>query len=277
MKRILVPTDFSDTARNAVEYAVHLALQANAGLILFHAYHASPLAADVPPDSFFTLEEIHTRSDQSLQAIRHEILHRHGDTLTVECVSRCGFAVDEIVDFALEFDADLIVMGMQGAGYISETVIGSITTALLREAPCPVLVIDRHVKFTDIRRIVLACDYVQPPRRGTFEALKDFAGLFTSPWIYVVNVVGKNAVLVSSLEARNRPRVTEYLHHEGHSFHSVEDTDVVAGLKRFAEEKQADLMVMVPRRYSFWRGIFYAPLIKRMAFHTSVPLLIFQP
>lgn len=275
MKRILAPTDFSDTARNAVEYAVSLALQANAELILFHAYHASPLAVDVPLDNI-TLEEIHARSDQSLQAIRREILHRHGDTLTVECVSRCGFAVDEIADFALEYDADLVVMGMQGAGYISETVIGSITTALLREAPCPVLVIDRHVKFADIRRIVLACDYVQPPRREALDALKDFAGLFTSPWVYVVNVVGKNAVLVSSLESRNRPRVSACLNHEGHSFHSVEDTDVVAGLKRFAQEKQADLVVMVPRRYSFWRGIFYAPLIKRMAFHTSVPLLVLQ-
>lgn len=276
MKKILAPTDFSDTSRNSIEYAVRLAIQANAQLVLFHAYHATPVSMDAPVTNL-SLEEISKWSYSSLNAIREDIYYRHGQTLNVECVCRCGFAVEEISDFALEYDVDLVVMGMQGADYISEKVIGSISTALMREASCPVLVIDRKVRFTDIKRIVLACDYVKPPRREVFDALKDFAGLFASPWLYVVHVTSGDSTQTSFLESRAQPRIREFLHHEGHSFHTVQEDDIVTGLQRFAGEKQADLMVMVPRKYSFWRGIFYSPLTKRMAFHTSIPLLILQP
>lgn len=276
MKKILVPTDFSDTARNAIDYALQLALQANAQLVLFNAYHPTPVSADMPPETR-SLEEIGKWSYASLNAIREDIYYRHGESLVVECVNRCGFAVEEIGDFALEYDVDLIVMGMQGTGYISEKVIGSVTTALMRDAPCPVLVIDRHVRFAPVKRVVFACDYLKPPRRPVFDALKDFVSLFPSPWIYVVNVKGDNNPQLSFLESRAQPRIREFLNHEGHSFHSVREDDIVAGLRRFSEEKEADLMVMVPRRYSFWRGIFYSPLTKRMAFHTTLPLLILQP
>lgn len=275
MKKILAPTDFSDTARNAIEYAVRLAIQADAQLVLFHVYHASPVSADMSVETV-SFEEKSKWSYSSLNAIREDIYYRYGKTLEIECACRCGFAVAEINDFALEYDVDLIVMGMQGADYISEKVIGSITTALIREAPCPVLVIDRHVRFAEIKRVVLAFDYVKPPRREVFNALKDFTGLFASPWIYVVNVTDNDSTQKSFLESKAQPRIREFLHHEGHSFHSVQEDDIIAGLHRFSDEKKADLMVMVPRRYSFWRGIFYSPLIKRMAFHTSIPLLILQ-
>lgn len=276
MKKILAPTDFSDTARNAIEYAVQLAIRANAQLVLFHAYHPMPLSADMPVETA-DLEEIGKWAHASLDALRQDIFYRHGQTLQIECVCRCGFAVEEINDFALEYDVDLVVMGMQGADYISEKVIGSITTALIREIPCPVLVIDRRVRFADIKRIVLACDYVKPPRREGFDALKNFMAIFVSYWVYVVNVTNDGGARVSFPESGTQLRIREFFNHEGCSFHSVREDDVIAGLRHFSDEKKADLMVMVPRRYSFWRGIFYSSLTKRMAFHTSIPLLILQP
>lgn len=273
MKKILAPTDFSETARNSIEYAVRLAIQANAQLVLFHAYHMPALGADVPATDL-NLEEMARWSYSSLHAIREDIYYRHGQGIEVECVCRCGFAAEEINDFALEYDADMIVVGMQGADFISEAVIGSVSTAIMREAPCPVLVIDRNLRFTEIRKLVFACDYIRPPRRETFDALKGFMGLFRNPWVYIVHVTGNGLSPGTALEALSKPRIREYLHHEGHSFHTVEGENIVEGLQQFAAQHQADLIVMVPHRYSFWRGIFYSPLSKRMAFHTRLPLLI---
>ncbi len=206
---------------------------------------------------------------------RRHLRHRHGQTLNAECVCRCGFAVEEIrAILKVEYDVDLVVMGMQGADYISEKVIGSISTALMREAPCPVLVIDRKVRFTDIKRIVLACDYVKPPRREVFDALKDFAGLF--------------GVALAVCGARNerRQHANALFWNRGHSpirsFCTMKGTrsiPVRGGRYRdrpsaLCGEKQADLMVMVPRKYSFWRGIFYSPLTKRIhglpCFHSVI-------
>lgn len=276
MKKILAPTDFSETARNSIEYATRLAVTAKAKLILFHVYQpVDEESDDLGMDT--DLEATLAQAKISLQTIAIEIQKHHADSLEIECVCRCGYPVDEIGDYALEEAIDLIVMGMQGADYISDNVIGSITTALIREANCPVLVIDQKVRFNEIAHVVVACDYIRPPKRETFDALKNFTSLFTAPWVFIVKVSGKNMLPLKLWESKSQNQIRDFLHHEAHSFHTVAESDIIAGLQRFSEEKKADLMVMMPRRYSFWRSMFYSPLTKRMAFHTSIPLLILQP
>ena len=276
MKKILAPTDFSDAAQNSITYAVHLALQSNAQLILFHAYHVSPLTVEIPV-SDLSSDEVRNRSLASLEATRADILFRYGANFDVLCDCGCGFAVDVIHDYALENEVDLIVMGMQGGDYVTERLVGSTSTALMQDAPCPVLVIDKDVRFAEVRKMVLACDYVKIPSFDAFVQLREFAGLFGAPWIYVLNVMRRVTDGVSSKEAHSIQRIREILRHTGHSVHTTENTDIVEGINHFSGQVGADMVVMIPRRHSVWRDFFYSRLSKRMAFHIGVPLLILQP
>jgi len=66
------------------------------------------------------------------------------------------------------------------------------------------------------------------------------------------------------------------LQKEDYSVHSIENENIVDGINAFVEQENVDLVVMVPRRHAIWRNLFFEPNTKRMAFHSSVPLLIIQ-
>jgi nucleotide-binding universal stress UspA family protein len=275
MKKILVPTDFSSAAKNAIAYAAHLAVRSKAQLVLFNAYHSAPLSIDIPVADM-SIDEVRMQSMAELLTIQHELVIEYGERLVIECHNRRGLALDEINDYAIENGIDMIVMGMQGSNFISEKVVGSTTTALMQDAPCPILVVDRHVKFQEIQKIVLACDYIRIPSFEALDRLKNICDLFVTPWVYVLHVISNPSVEQSLLENINAPKMHQLLRNMPHSIQSIDNPDIMDGINGFASKNHADMLVMIPRRHSIWRGIFYSPLTKKMAFHTSIPLLILQ-
>lgn len=119
MKTILVATDFSKSANNAIDYAVELAKFTKSKLILFHTYHVPVVASEVPV-MMPSLDEIEKECMDCLKKIEESIPLENRNNLTIECVCKCGFEVDEINLFTEKNKIDLIIVGMQGAGYLSE-------------------------------------------------------------------------------------------------------------------------------------------------------------
>lgn len=271
MKTILAPTDFSTTSRNAIDYAMEIARLSGARLILFHAYHIPPIATEAPV-AIPALDEIEKRCIKDLEKIEKDLRMKHGTATEIEHICKCGFAVEEINQYAKEENISLVVMGMHGSGYLSEKFIGSITTSLMRKAACPVLAIDRHVRFKNIKKIVLACDYNEIGDRSILNPLKTFSLLFNSH-IYVLNVVRDPAMTVTVNRAATELRLEHLLEDINHSFHYTKNEDIVKGIHDFVEEHKTDMVVMIPREHSFLRNIFHEPETTRMAFHTRVPLL----
>src|SRR6218665_2451525 len=186
MKTILVPTDFSDAARNAIDYAAHLAKAVHAKLILFHAYHLPVVVTETPIP--VPVKEIEESSLRDLGEIKKSLSVQYGEELQVECECRLGFALDEIITYSDECHPDLIVMGMQGAGFLTEKIIGSITSSLIKKSKYPVLAIDKQVEFKPVQKIVLACDYNRANNSAVLKPLREFAQLFGAH-VYILNVV----------------------------------------------------------------------------------------
>lgn len=272
MKTILVPTDFSKVATNAIDYAIEIAKLTNAKLILFHVYYVPVVASEVPV-IMPSLNDIEKDCMESLKKIQTKIRLHHGCEFKIECVCKCGFAVDEINLFAKENNINLIVMGMQGVGYLTERIIGSITTLLLRKSQCAVLAIDKNVKFKTIKKIVLACDYMETENKTTLNFLKEIVSLFKSH-VYVLNVVNE-LIGVNSISESVTEHITleNSLSNVEHSFHYLQNENVVDGINTFISERNMDMVVMIPRKHSILRNIFQEPNTKRMAFHTNIPLL----
>lgn len=274
MKTILVPTDFSKIAENAINYAAEISKVTHAKIILFHAYHVPVIATEAmyvmpAPD------ELEKNSIDGLKKIERRLLRQYGKTLKVECVCKYGFAADEINNYASANKTDLIVMGMQGAGYLAEKLIGSMTTGLMQKSKCPVLAIDKTVRFRGIKKIVLACDYNETENSKILEPLKEFARLFKSH-IYVLNVVNEpefEPVPAAEKVVSGFMKLEYILSDVTHTFHYLEDEEIVAGINRFVKEGKMDMVVMIPRKHSALENIFKEPDTKKMAFHSHVPLL----
>lgn len=143
IKKILVPTDFSDDAEHAVEAAKDLALALGAEIILLHAYHVDlPMATPalgggyVLPVGFY--EELRVQATKQIEAL--------GVDVAKSGVKVTSFAIEErpffaIVEEAKRRSVDLIVMGTRGLTGLKHVAFGSVAERVVREAPCPVLTV----------------------------------------------------------------------------------------------------------------------------------------
>jgi nucleotide-binding universal stress UspA family protein len=143
LERILVPVDFSDCSLDALDYAVVVAQQAKASLMLLHVLEPVSYGLDFTLSHVRTREQVRKSWTKRLEELA--ATHQHPD-MPIEYLLRGGFPADSILDAAQTLPCDLIVMGTHGRRGISHALSGSVAEAVLRKALCPVLTV-RTPKF----------------------------------------------------------------------------------------------------------------------------------
>ena len=271
MKNILVPTDFSEAAKNAIEYAAEFAESFGAKITLFHVYHTPPVVTEVPlvvP----TLEEIKKDSMKTLETLRDLIWSTHDKIPDINCVCRCGFAVDEINTYADENNIDMIIMGMQGSGWLKQKLIGSVTTAVIRDGKHVVLSIGENVRFSVPKKIVLAYDYGEM-NDTILKPLKVLSAHFGSH-IFILNISPETEITeMHKKDKLHNHKIDNLFESTKHSFHYRTNENMAEGINRFINRHQANMLVMIPRKHSAIKNIFIEPSTKQMAFKGHVPML----
>jgi nucleotide-binding universal stress UspA family protein len=153
MNKILVATDGSDSAAQAVEFGIELAAERGAELILVHVVPA----LDIVPAGGFgiggafphepSLEDRQLLEDAAVRAEEHDIV--------ATTVLLAGDTVDELVAYADSHNVDLIVVGSRGHGAVVNALLGSISRGVLAESKRPVLVVRGDASIIhsgDVRR-----------------------------------------------------------------------------------------------------------------------------
>jgi len=139
LKTIVCAVDFSEYSDYALRYAVDLAKIFDADLRLIHVvelpFLPSYSLAGVP-DLSLPVDEIEEGSRSRMQGVLKDCRRKHAE---VEGEVRTGTAFLEIINYAREVGADLIVVGTHGRTGLSHMIIGSVAEKVVRKAPCPVL------------------------------------------------------------------------------------------------------------------------------------------
>jgi nucleotide-binding universal stress UspA family protein len=145
LKRILVPTDFSEHSRNALRYGAAFADRFGAEIHLLHVFQdlalSQPEAVTVGPPIMAPIEQFMASAQASLERLIQE---NKLSGLTIHPEVRAGTPFEEIIQFAVDKDIDLIVMGTHGRGWLAHVLLGSVTEKVVRKAPCPVLTVRHH-------------------------------------------------------------------------------------------------------------------------------------
>jgi nucleotide-binding universal stress UspA family protein len=140
LKRILVPTDFSESARHAQTYGGSFAREYDAELLLVHVVEtlAVGYASDLFPVPMAEVyQEMSGHARAELSRLADESRERG---VKVREVLAQGRPAEEVVRLAREEAVDLIVVGTHGRGVLDKALFGSTTERVVRRAPCPVLV-----------------------------------------------------------------------------------------------------------------------------------------
>jgi universal stress protein A len=140
--RILVPTDFSETADTALGYAAALAGKLGATLHLVHVFSDPYVLPAYAPDVYAPVPAV--LRDEALHQVENELTARAATVdraVPVTTAYVTGLTAKEIVRYATSNDIDLIVMGTHGRHGVAHFLLGSVAEHIVRIAPCPVLTV----------------------------------------------------------------------------------------------------------------------------------------
>jgi nucleotide-binding universal stress UspA family protein len=141
-RRILCPVDFSESALDALAYAINLAQEADARLTLLHVVEFSPALSEAPLMPARDLSRVREAAAADARGRLHALIPESARTYcTVETAVVEGRAYRDILRHATEGQSDLIVMGVHGRGALDLLVFGSTTHHVIRGSACPVLIV----------------------------------------------------------------------------------------------------------------------------------------
>ena len=151
VKRILVPSDFSECSDAALRYGLELARRFGAKLHLLHVVQ-DPATQPWAAEGFVLplLEAVDQWQKDAKIRLENSIPAEDRANAVVTCTIASPF--QEILRYATDNDIDLIVMGTHGRGGVSHVLLGSIAERVVRRAPCPVLTV-RHPEHEFVEAI----------------------------------------------------------------------------------------------------------------------------
>ncbi|HET6244749.1 MAG: universal stress protein [Bacteroidetes bacterium] len=276
MKPILLPTDFSENAANAIRYGLNIAKITKASVIFFHVNHVPVIAPNTPVGVYDTL--IRTEEEQQLESlyrIRDTMFAELGinaEEISAQCIVKLGFAVDEINAVAKEHNAGLIVMGTQGASGLQKVFIGTNAASVIKNSECAVLSIPSTVHYKKIEKIVLATDYHLSKDAKSHAPLLEIALLFNAE-VLILNIKRQMEEVPTFDQALEGLKIENVFKSVNHSFHFSESDDVIEGIENFVKHSNADVLAMLPHKKSIFELLFKKSHTEEIAYHANIALL----
>ena len=278
MKEILLPTDFSDYALNAILTAIKLQKKTPCNFILLHVYE--------PDTRNKSSRQSSIRSGMIYDALHKEALNKLEETLyMIAKVSYfkqhkftaktkrgdLGTAISELIP---KHDLDLIVMGTKGVTGAKQIFLGSNAVRVIKKVRnCPILVVPRKFNFQSLRKIVFPTEYAHFFSKRQLIPLVVLAEKWRSQ-LLIFHVAQK--FKLSEQQTANKKILKERrLVSIKHSFYKVAIQSTVAeAITEFADEQFADMICLIHYSHTFMEKLTQEPVVKRVGFHTEVPLLI---
>jgi len=241
MKKILVPTDFSDQAFNALKAAAGIARKSNAEIVLLHIIDLPQETMDMIqpgydlPEIMFFKQHAETRLTQI--ALSPEL-----NGLTVSQILKLGRTFNEVTIVAKDNNIDLIVMGSHGASGFKELFIGSNTEKVIRTSEVPVLAIKGDQADVKFDKVVVANDFTEDIKESFEQIIGFLKSNGGTPHFLMVNTPNNfKPTHVAEEIVRN---FLNQFQLDNYEFSIYNDLDIEKGILNFAERVNADLIAM---------------------------------
>ncbi|MFN5476797.1 MAG: universal stress protein [Sphingobacteriales bacterium] len=270
MFTIIVPTDFSDTARNAVDFALKMANDMhNVRVVLYNAYSKSAIGVDgtplsVDPDANRQITVM------ALQNLRNEFPVRSG--LAVDILAEEGELTSNLASMAGEKKADLVIMGINGASRIEQVLIGSSTLSVVHKASIPVLIVPPDAVYKKIRKVLFCSDLKEVEKTTPVDHLKTVLDMF-GPKLVIGHVSTNHYNDTMHQQKVEIAKLNEMLVAYEPEFAVLPMGDFTESTSQLATDKQVDLLITVPRKHSFFEKLISPSHTKKLAYHSHLPVL----
>ncbi|MBQ4820948.1 universal stress protein [Aquimarina sp. MMG016] len=277
MKKILIPTDFSDNAWNTILYAMELYANIPCDFYILNTYDITPvkLVTTVSSQRVGHLyETVKIESEQGLKMILDDISNSNTSLdHSFKTISKSGSLSKVLRKMTKKDHYDSIVIGTKGATGAKEIFLGSNTHRVIKEMPnCPVLIIPEESYFEEISNVAFATDFARIYHRAEIQPIVNLAKSqdATVRMIHVYDEPKLNIV-----QHYNSNSLEEYFKKLKYDFHVIPDFSTVEkAIQAFIEELEIDVLAMINYPHSFIERLFREKVIKKITFHTTIPFLV---
>ena len=278
MKTILVPTDFSEQANNALDFACQMAKKSDDTEVRVLHIIEGPAPGS---GSLSTMGEIgYVNSEhelfiaQYLRKRRDDMIELVGQDkysgINLSTDVQVGNPYHSISKTISDISADLVVMGTQGSSGLEEVLIGSNTEKVVRYSKCPVITIKQDTDLEEINDIVLATNLTEDQSRLVTE-LKKLQRL-TNSKIHLLKVNTPNHFHTNrQIEEEFQKYVTKY-HLDNYSTNIYNDVTEEDGVIRFTEDIGAGIIAMGTHGRTGLMHLLSGSIAEDLVNHSKIPV-----
>jgi len=276
MKNIIIhPTDFSECANKALDYAIYMAKALNCKIKVVHSLVFNDLGEfrQNPTALIADSKKVEKEAEENLKKIGKKV---KANEVECEMTIYTGKISAWFSDFADENNPLLIVMGTTGAGNIANKLFGSNTFSIIKKTKSPVLAVPEKATLQQFNKFIFATDY-KDIDVDSISILSKIAKYKMSQ-INIVHILDNdstkkenNQKLLDNLKA-NVEETVDYKNIEYKLYHCE---DISKGIQLLIKETNPDLFALVMRKQNFFERFLFGSFTEKMVYHTETPLLVF--
>ncbi|RTE52413.1 universal stress protein [Arenibacter aquaticus] len=275
MKRILLPTDFSNNAWNAIAYAMEYFANEECLFFILHTYTPALYRPDyiLGGPSFSAIPDKGVEIAQAgLEKTVTDLEKKYPNKRhSYKTISAFNVLTDEIQEVIQREQIHLIIMGTQGATGAKEVFMGTHTVHVIRKARVPVLVIPNGYSYKEIHSIVFPTDFTTPYELESLQYLIDLTKVKKAKLI-VLHV--KEEYELSKEQEENKKALTKFLNSITHTFEEVKGQLMPNAIHLYAEKNNSGLLAMMNRKHTFLERLVTQPNVDAIGYHTKIPFLV---
>ncbi|MEM8528009.1 MAG: universal stress protein [Bacteroidota bacterium] len=277
IKRILFPTDFSETAQQAFQYALSFANMRGASVEVM--YVVAPdymVSADLPTPSINVTQkrlEVGEEIIEDFVKLGKSVAGKAAKNVVVTIANtKIGNPVNTIKEEAEEKLMDLIILGTNANNDLIDKVFGTFALNMMNAASCPVLIVPKEANLQPPTKVLYAAALTKDDYRSFHQVTDVLAGF--QPKYHSLHInTGKTPVITlqefSAYFAAQTPQLSI-------DFHESEFDNVAEGLENFIQTHQVNLLAMHLPNRSFFENLFRENVTKKMVLRSNLPILVYK-
>ncbi len=274
MKKILVPTDFSEHAEYALKVAAQIARKNNAEIILLHMLELPHQGGDAGTGAGHDVPEIMLFKNRAIERLEDLMDEEFLDGIEVSEVIQFEKAFDGVMKISKKNEVDFIVMGSHGASGFNEMFIGSNTEKVVRYSDVPVLVIKNETNAFNADNFVFASDFSDEVKKP-FAKMLQFANAYNSH-LHLVMINTPNSFKPTKTADKIMKAFISEFDYPNHSLHIYNDMNVEKGILNFSSSKKADIIGMCTHGRTGFAHFFNGSISEDLVNHAVKPVITFK-
>jgi nucleotide-binding universal stress UspA family protein len=275
IKKILLPTDFSDNSWNAIKYALELFKHEACNFFLLNTYMPKIYSVEyvsIDAAKFGVIDGLREVSETKLNEMNTRIVKEfHNPNHLFTQISSLNTLVDELRELQKTEDISYIIMGSKGATGAKEILFGSNTVHVFKHVRCPVLAVPSSFTFETPHDILFPSDYEIAFHDKLVSPIMEIARKHHSRVNFLHVSYGSE---LSKKQEKNKQKLESYFEKTAYLFHEVSNQNVTGAIADFQSRYRVNLLVMIKSKHSFFENLFFKSITNQIGYHLNIPLLV---